>query len=293
MSAFGYFGSKLRIAAKLCDELPPHNAWVELLCGSAAMTLAKEPAPIEVINDINGEIINFFRQLQENEQELVRLVQVTPYARDEFELARIGDPDISKVERARRFFIAAMMAINGSFGQDAGGFSFSNSYSRREMEARVSRWHGMPAHLHTVAERLKRVRIENKDCLELFKNFRNRPGTLAYFDPPYNGKRTRGYDNDATEEFHERLLTSVDQAKCMVFISGYENELYEDVLTKANGWGRETIKAVTKGNNGKSFERQEVIWFNSVYLEAKAKNRVPVRLNKTERKNQKLNPERA
>ena len=70
MSAFGYFGSKQRIAARFQDRLPPHNAWVELFCGSAARTLAKKPAPIEVINDINGDIVNFFRQLQANTSRL-------------------------------------------------------------------------------------------------------------------------------------------------------------------------------------------------------------------------------
>src|SRR5438128_10681220 len=137
MSAFGYFGSKLRIAAKLCDHLPPHNAWVELFCGSAAMTLAKKPAQIEIINDINGEIVNFYRQLRENLKELRKLIRLTPYARAEFELSRNPEANISDIERARRFFVAAMMAINGSFGDDAGGFSFSNSYTRRGMEARV------------------------------------------------------------------------------------------------------------------------------------------------------------
>src|SRR6266487_7023916 len=99
MSAFGYFGSKLRIAAKLCGELPPHNAWVELFCGSAAMTLAKKPAPIEVINDINGEIVNFFRQLRDNSDRLLKLLSLTPYAREEFELARVNGRKLTEVER--------------------------------------------------------------------------------------------------------------------------------------------------------------------------------------------------
>jgi len=59
MSAFGYFGSKNRLAKELCKNLPPHNAWVEIFCGSAALTLAKKPAKIEVINDLDKEIVNF------------------------------------------------------------------------------------------------------------------------------------------------------------------------------------------------------------------------------------------
>lgn len=293
MSAFGYFGSKLRIASKLCGHLPPHNAWVELFCGSAAMTLAKEPAQIEVINDINGQITNFFRQLRENSPELIRQIELTPYSRQELELSRIDETGLTSIERARRFFISAMMAINGSFGDAPGGFSFSNSYARGGMEARVCRWNGMPGYLESVVARLKIVRVEKKDALNLFDDFKNRPGSLVYFDPPYLGERSRGYDHDQPSvEFHEKLITAASRAKCMVFISGYSNDLYDTHLTEQSGWTRQLLKATTKGNNGKSFEREEVVWFNPVYQKAVASGRIPLHLSKKERHNNKVNPER-
>src|SRR5689334_22972518 len=89
-TAFGYFGSKSRLALQLCNELPPHNAWVEVFCGSAALTLAKKPAPIEVINDLDHEIVNFFEQLRKNHEELCRLISLTPYSRAELAQARNG-----------------------------------------------------------------------------------------------------------------------------------------------------------------------------------------------------------
>src|SRR5947209_19363979 len=98
MSAFGYFGSKLRIAAKLHDKLPPHYAWVELFCGSAAMTIAKEAAPIEVINDINKDIFNFYKQLRERGDELVEKIELTPYAREELHEARMLNGSLSDLE---------------------------------------------------------------------------------------------------------------------------------------------------------------------------------------------------
>src|SRR5205823_5332540 len=127
MSAFGYFGSKLRIARKLHNRLPPHNCWVELFCGSAAMTLAKPAASIEIINDINEEIVNFYEQLRDHGDELLLKIELTPYARTELELSRVPYKGVSELERARRFFITAMMAMNGSFGRAQGGFSVSNS----------------------------------------------------------------------------------------------------------------------------------------------------------------------
>ena len=60
---------------QLCKKLPPHSCWVEAFCGSAALTFAKEPAPIEVINDINDNIINVFKQLRENHDDLVNKIQ--------------------------------------------------------------------------------------------------------------------------------------------------------------------------------------------------------------------------
>jgi len=255
------------------------------------MTLAKAPAPIEVINDINGEIVNFYQQLRDNENELLRRIELTPYARAELENARNRARARSKVERARRFFVTAMMAVNGSFGEAKGGFSVSHAYSRSGMEARVNRWNRMYEYLLTVVDRLKRVRIENRDALVLFREFRNRPGTLVYLDPPYLAKRQGGYDHDEnSEEFHEKLLKAAMKAKCMVFISGYASELYNDLLTAKHGWRKRTIEAITKGNNGKCFSRTEVIWFNSVYREAKRTGQVPITLRKKEERNIKVNP---
>jgi len=293
MAPFGYYGAKRRLASQIVAKLPPHNAWVEAFCGSAALTLAKRPAQIEVINDINGEVVNFFRQLRNNSSRLCQLLRLTPYAREELKLARLPGKKLTDLERARRFFVAAMMAINGSFGEALGGFSFSNSYARRNMEARVSRWNAMPNYLELIAERLSQVRIENKDAIELFENFINRPATLVYFDPPYLTDRDLGYDHDqCSEQYHERLLNAAIEAKCMVFFSGYENDLYNDYLTRANGWHKRRIKTTTRGNNGKDYEREEIIWYNEQYFDALRSGRVPVRLSEKERRYKKLNPER-
>src|SRR3990172_8812836 len=105
---FGYYGAKQRIARQIINALPPHNAWVEAFCGSAALTLAKRPAQIEVINDINGEVVNFFCQLRNNSTRLSQALRLTPYARDELKLARVPAVKLTDIERARRFFVTAM-----------------------------------------------------------------------------------------------------------------------------------------------------------------------------------------
>lgn len=290
---FSYFGSKRRLALELSQNLPPHNCWVELFCGSAAVTLAKKPAGIEVINDIDSEIVNFFKQLRDNPKELNRAIELTPYAAQELKDARIINAKDSDLERARKFIIQAMMAINGAFGKEQGGFSVSHSYSRNGIEARVNRWNNLPERLDKVTQRLKRVRIENRNAITLFKKYINRPATLVYLDPPYYADRVNGYTRDANDkEFHEKLLKLINNAKCMVFISGYESELYNTYLSKENGWTRKEFITDTKGSNGESHPRKEIVWMNQNYIIALENKTIPIELTEKEKRNKKINPER-
>ncbi len=290
---FGYFGSKNRIAQRLSSKLPPHNCWVEAFCGSAALTFRKEPAAIEVINDIDNEIVNLFEQLRTNHEELFRSVLLTPYAEEELLSARKKSKRLSKVERARRFLVQSMMAVNGVFGKERGGFSYSDSYSRNGYDARVSRWNNLLPRLESVVNRLKGIRIENRDARRLLKKYLRRPATLIYLDPPYLGDRTNGYSIDANDEqFHKELLRIANRAKCMIFISGYENDLYDSVLTSKKGWSKKTIKATTKGSNGQSLKRTEVVWMNKYFTSAQKLGKVPIVLTKRELSQGKVNPER-
>ncbi|MFT3749071.1 MAG: DNA adenine methylase [Agriterribacter sp.] len=290
---FGYFGSKNKIALQLCTHLPPHNCWVEAFCGSAALTLRKTPSLIEVINDLDDEIINLFEQLRNNFDSLYQQIELTPYAEKELINARIATDDLSKLERARRFLVQSMMAINGVFGEEKGGFSYSDSYVRNGHEARVNRWNNLPERLSFVVERLKDVRIENKDAKKIMQRYLNRPATLMYLDPPYLGERTNGYTKDAKDkEFHTELLNLANDAKCMIFISGYENDLYNAMLSEKKGWQKNTIDTITKGTTGDSHNRTEVVWMNKYFHRALQSNKVPITLTEKELKEGKVNPER-
>jgi DNA adenine methylase len=290
---FGYFGSKNKIALQLCTNLPPHNCWVEAFCGSAALTLRKSPAPIEVINDIDDEIVNLFKQLRDHHKALCTLIELTPYAEKELINARHEINELSELERARRFLVQSMMAINGLFGEERGGFSYSDSYSRAGHDARVNRWNNLPERIHLVVDRIKKVRIEHKDARKLIKRYLHRPATLIYLDPPYFSERSNGYKMDAKDEaFHMELLELANQADCMIFISGYESSLYNQLLTEANGWKKELIQTSTKDSKGTTHLRTEVIWMNMHFQNAQATGKVPIALTDVERKQGKLNPER-
>lgn len=290
---FGYYGAKQRIAARIVSSLPPHNAWVEAFCGSAAITLSKKPAPIEVINDLDGEIVNFFAQLRNHPKALCRAVALTPYAREEFYRARSQAETRSPLERARQFIVATNFAVNSTVAGFHCGFSFSQSYSRSGREARVSRWYNLPERMAAVVERLRNVRVENRDAREIMEMFLDRPATLIYLDPPYFVKRSQGYAVDAKDEtFHRDLLKLCTRSKAMILISGYHTDLYAAVLSKATGWQRSEIKTHTRDTSGQDYPRTEVIWKNPAFLKAERTGKVPIRLTKQEIAQRKVNPPR-
>ncbi len=295
---FGYFGAKQRLATHIARMLPPHNAWVEAFCGSAAVTMAKKPAPIEIINDADLQIVNVFRQLREHSAELIRLIELTPYAREEYQAAYKAIGSGNRLEQARRFLVASMMTVNGAVGSNRSGFkhsgfSYSQAYARNGQEARVNRWNSLPHRLRKVINRLKHVRIERRDARVLFKMFLKRPATLVYLDPPYLMERDHGYKVDANErEFHEELLKLCCRARCMVLVSGYSNPLYNSFLTKERGWKRVAIKTQTRDTKGKDFSRTEVLWENRFFVKAASSGRVPIRLSTKEKANYKVNPVR-
>ena len=290
---FGYYGAKQRIARRIISMLPPHNAWVEAFCGSAALTLAKAPAPIEVINDLDGQIVNVFRQLRNNCKTLCRAVALTPYALEEFETAHAQGGKIEPLEKARRFLVATMMTVNGTVDGTGAGFSFSQSYSRENREARVNRWYNLPQRLEQVVERLRTVRVEKRDARDLLVMFADRPATLVYLDPPYFVKREHGYAIDANDrEFHVELLEICVKAKCMLLVSGYETDLYRTMLKRKDGWKKVEIETHTRDTSGRDYAKTEVLWMNDQFMKARTTGRVPIRLNQKEIAENKINPSR-
>lgn len=112
--AFGWYGGKYSHLDWLLPLLPQTKHYCEPFGGSAAVLLNKEPSPVETYNDIDSELVNFFRVLRDQKEALIEAIGLTPFSREEFELA-IAPPvqDISDVERARRFFIRARQVRSG------------------------------------------------------------------------------------------------------------------------------------------------------------------------------------
>lgn len=122
-----YHGGKQTIAKKIVDLMPPHARYIEPFCGGAAVLFAK-PLPekakrtdryVEILNDLNGHVVNFWRVCRDERIALEHKLYTTPYSRDEYEKADLDEPGLSSVEMARRFFVQCRMSYKGMLG---GGF---------------------------------------------------------------------------------------------------------------------------------------------------------------------------
>src|SRR6266496_5288127 len=114
MIAFGWYGGKYSHLDWLLPLLPQATHYCEPFGGSAAVLLNREPAPVETYNDIDGEVVNFFRVLREQKEALLEAIGLTPFSREEFQLAiSKATEGVSDVERARRFFIRARQVRTG------------------------------------------------------------------------------------------------------------------------------------------------------------------------------------
>ena len=260
---FPYFGGKQRIAAQIVSLLPPHEHYVEPFCGSLAVLAAKEPSKMETVNDLDGEIMGFWRVLRERPEELVLACALTPHGRAELKNAREDRDAPDDVERARRVWVRLTQGRGGLLGRNGWRHFITPSGSSinlpKYLDAYVDRMGAM-------ADRLHDVSLECRPALDVIAAYGRDPNMLLYLDPPYLGAtRAEGtrYQHEMRQELdHEELLTAIQDLPAAVLISGYHSTLYDTALA---GWDSVEIKATTQQGNGHgatSFARTEVVWSN-------------------------------
>ncbi len=164
--AFGWYGGKYSHLDWLLPLLPECHHFCEPFGGSAAVLLNREPSPVETYNDLDGEVVNFFKVLRDNRDELIEKISLTPFSREEFRIACELKQEINSVERARRFYIRARQVRTG-LAQKAteGRWAHCKDTSRAGMSGAISRWLGGIDVLSEIAERLIRVQIENRPAI--------------------------------------------------------------------------------------------------------------------------------
>lgn len=249
-SVLKYPGAKNRIASWICGYMPRHDVYLEPFAGSLSVLLNKQRCHIETVNDLDGEIVNFFKVLRDDKDDLMKAVRLTPFSRQEYieAYSQTADP----VEKARRFAIKCWMGFGcGNLYQN--GFK-SGQQTHSPNPARS--WAGLPETMELAAERLRGVQIECLPAVELIKRY-DTSDVFIYADPPYLHATRKNYlyRHEMTDEEHIELLKVLIGHPGKVLLSGYDNDLYNELL---GGWRKVQKNTLAEGGR----KRTEIMWMN-------------------------------
>lgn len=249
-----YPGGKKRIAPWIVKKMPDHHSYLEPFFGCGAVLFEKEPAPIETVNDLDSEIVNFFRVVRDPDrrERLCEAVAYTPYSREIYEEGFKREYK-SDIEKALWFVVRSMQSHGFRITEKSG---WKKDVYGREAAYAVRYWNRLPEALQYMGRRLKSVQIENRPAVELIKAF-DHENVLIYCDPPYV-MSTRGrkqYRHEMSDEDHEELLQVINRSKAKIMISGYDCELYDRYL---HDWRKEQIASRTQS----LARRMETLWMN-------------------------------
>jgi DNA adenine methylase len=252
--AIRYYGGKWKLAPWILQYFPKHDNYVEPYAGAASLFFRKEPSPLEVINDKNQDVVNFFRVLRDRAGDLINLIELTPFSRVEYieSVAPVEDP----LERARRFYVRANQgrANGGYMGTKDGGWQFQ--VADKTNRNTVHTWNQVD-YLWDIAARLKQAFIECDEAANVIERY-DRARTLFYVDPPYPAEtRERGtrYKHEMETEDHRALSDLLHSVDGMVIVSGYHCELYDELY---EGWVCVEKESLTTGASFKT----ECLWIS-------------------------------
>ena len=264
VSPLPWCGGKTRHLSWLLPLLPRCRHFVEPFAGSAVVLLNRDRSPLETINDINGDLVNFFRILRDQPEELIWALELTPFSREEFTLALGEDQEISPLERARRFCVLCQQSYSGRGTIATPGFwTPSLNHSVRSVAASVAKKLIKNSSLRYTAERLLTVQIDNRPAIDCILKY-DSPETLFYCDPPYAPETRRkndDYANEMTTDDHRELADLLNLVKGKVAISGYDSPLYSE-LFPAPKWRKYIDKERSLRERNCSSTRREVLWMN-------------------------------
>jgi DNA adenine methylase len=260
MIAFAYYGGKQNHLKHILPILPEVDHFCETFCGSAAVMLNRKPSKIETLNDLNGDIVNFFRMLRDRPDDLIRKLELTPYAYEEFTNAWIPCDD--EIERARRFYIRTQMDVAKAGNRKDKSWSCNKSVSSSGHSYCVKNFHSKVDRMYEVAKRLMNVQIDNRPAEDLIVKYDNKK-TLFYCDPPYlpaTRKSSNDYKFELSLEGHQSLAKVLNKAKGMVALSGYDHPVMDEMY---KGWNKVRFPSLkVPMSRGKGLVRQECLWVN-------------------------------
>ncbi|HHJ4568012.1 DNA adenine methylase [Citrobacter farmeri] len=204
-----WIGGKRRLAKHILPLFPAHTCYVEPFCGAAALYFLKTPSKIEVINDINGELVNLYRVVKHHLEEFVRQFKWALVSRQIYKwLQDTPEETLTDIQRAARFYYLQKQAFGGKVADHTFGTSTTSAprFNLLRIEEELSM-----AHL-----RLSRTLIEHLDWHQCIERY-DRPHTLFYCDPPYWG--TEGYGVEFGLENYDHMAELARSTKGKMIIS--------------------------------------------------------------------------
>lgn len=272
-----YHGGKYYLANRIISLFKPHIHYVEPYAGGLSVLLAKDPNNVsEVVNDIDGNLTNFWKTLQcpDRFEDFHRRCNFTPFSMVEWcgarkyledrandinqKLKYIGSP-VCEVEHAIKFFIYCRMSLAGRMRSFTG---ITKTRTRSGMNNEVSAWLNCVEGLPEVHARLKRVLILNKPVIDVIQS-QDDTGTLMYLDPPYLPSTRISpdvYKHEMSVEDHKEMLEAIVDCKSKIVLSGYDNSLYDEYLIS---WKKYTYNIPNHSSQSKHKKRVvETVWLN-------------------------------
>ena len=255
-----WHGGKWRLAPWIVAQFPAHTCYVEPFGGGASILLRKERTPLDVYNDLDHAMVTLFRLLRDQPADLIRRVELIPFARAEFDLAQdFGTEPEDEIDLCLRLLVRSHMGFStaGACGRGAAEKTGFRGRSIRSGTTPPENWRRFPNVLREVAGRLQGVVIECRPALDLIA-MHDHEETLFYLDPPYLPE-TRdprpNYTHEMTRADHRNLLACIRDVKARVVLSGYASDLYDRTLV---GWHHTTRATRAEGAR----PRTEHLWMN-------------------------------
>lgn len=276
-SPFPYFGGKQRLAERIAALLPPHEVYVEVFGGGASVLFTKPRSKLEVYNDVDEGLVTFFRMLRDRPEELLARLELTPYARGEWERCRRVYPETEdELEKARLWYVLTSQSFSGHSlrrdGSGAGRLGWGGPKAKVVGRGwggeRLGRMHLARApsaanrvdHTWQFVERFRVVQIECLDwraCIERYDS----PEVVFYLDPPYvhETRRDGRYAHEITLADHQELVERILALEGQAILSGYEHEVY--LPLEAAGFERHEWDVIcTSASGSRKGKRREVLW---------------------------------
>ena len=263
LSSFYWFGGKYPYIELLRSHIPiDAKHFIDVFGGSAVVILNVGPYKKETYNDKNPDVSTFFSVLKNKKDDIVRLLDLTPYSAEEFANACKSECEIPDVEVARRFYIRSMQSFMGRNSDlRPKNWAISINAYRHGVPNRIKSWLDIER-LVLIYNRFKNINIENLDSLEIIEKYDDKD-TVFYIDPPYissvrskNAKRMYG-NYEMTDNDHKDLAKALNGIEGRAVVSGYKSTLYENIF---NDWNRVDFNHMYSRSAKTS--RQESVWKN-------------------------------